>query len=58
MKKILEKYYPLYIGLLVGIPIWSITYFAMDKKWHDVFWFMMLIYVAFIIIQQFNWSKK
>ena len=58
MKKILLKFYPIYIGLLVGIPIWALTYFAMDDKWHGVFWFMMLIYALFIIIQQVKWVKK
>ena len=58
MKKILEKLYPTYISLLLGIPIWTITYFAMEEEWHGVFCFLMLIYALFTIIQQIKWSKN
>lgn len=58
MNKILKKFYPVYISLLVGIPIWTITYFAMEEKYHGVFWFMMVIYFLFIVIQQIKWNKK
>jgi len=58
MKTILKKYYPTYIGCLLGLPIWTITYFAMEEKWHGVFWFMMVIYTLFIIIQQLRWNKN
>lgn len=58
MNTILKKFYPVYISLLVGIPIWTITYFAMEEKYHGVFWFMMVIYLLFIVIQQIKWNKK
>ena len=58
MNKILKKVYPLYIGTIIGVPIWIITYLAMEDKWHGVFWFMMFIYILFIMIQQIKWVKK
>lgn len=57
MKRILEKYYPIYIGLIMGIPVWTLTYFVMGEEWHNVFWFMILIYALFIIIQQLKWNR-
>jgi hypothetical protein len=58
MNKILQKLYPLCIGTIIGFPIWTITYLAMEDKWHCVFWFMMFIYIMFIVIQQIKWLRK
>lgn len=58
MKTILEKFYPTYISLLLGIPMFTITYFAMEEEWHGVFWFLMFIYALFTIIQQIKWCKN
>lgn len=56
--KLRDKYYPIYIALLGGIPTFTLTYWVIDKKNHDVFWFLMLIYVIIVLIQQIKWNRS
>ncbi len=58
MNRILEKFYPIYIAVLIGVPTWIITYFSIQKKCHDVFWFMMIVYVLFIVGYQIKWARN
>lgn len=58
MQTVIKKFYPVFIGLLLSIPIFTVTYFAMEEKYHDIFWLMMVIHLLFIVIQQFKWLQK
>jgi len=58
MKTVIKKFYPVFISLLLGFPIFTITYFATEEKYHGNFWFLMIIYFLFTVIQQFKWYKN
>lgn len=57
-KKQNREYYPIYIGVLVGLLIGALTYFSIEEKYYGTFWVMVLIYILYLIIQQLLWNKN
>lgn len=56
--RIIKKYYPIYISCLLGIPIFTLTYFSIKKEYEGAFWGLILLYLLFIILQQLKWNKN
>jgi len=58
MKKLIHKYYPIFLWLFFSPTLFPISYLVIKDEGKDVFWFLYALYWIGGIVAQIKYNKS